>query len=267
MPPVAALLDSRAALGALRRSMPRGSEPVVACRSVKGLELALRERLFEALVLGTRTVRDLCLGDLRARYPGIPVIAYGVFRSDDAELLQQWHRLDVAAVAIEGVDDAVVGDLVMRQSMSVRRRAALADTPRLLRLTEPLQRRAWDLLVACAGRPPRTAQMARALGLSREHLSRQFGAAGAPNLKRVADLLTVLTALDLLRNPALGPARVARLLGLSTPSHLRAMVRRITGLGSAEALALSDGDVVRRFLRGSGRSRESGNPGARVSGR
>ena len=255
MPPVAALLDSRAALGALRRSMPRGSGPVVACRSVKGLECALHDRLLEALVLGTRAVRGMEFGSLRARYPGIPVIAYGVFRSDDAELLLLWHRLDVAAVAIEGVDDAVVGDLVMRQSVTIRRRAALADAPRLLRLTEPLQRQAWDLLVASAGRPPRTEQMARALGMSREHLSRQFGAGGAPNLKRVTDLLTVLAALELLRNPAFTLTRVASLLGLSTPSHLRAMVRRITGTGGADALVLSDGEVVRRFLRERGRSR------------
>ncbi len=255
MPSIAALLDSRAALGALRRSMPRGSGPVLACRSVSGLESALNQRLLEALVLGTRTVREMDFGNLRARYPGIPVVAYGVFRSDDAELLLAWHRLEVAAVAMEGVDDAVVGDLVMRQSVSVRRRAALADAPRLLRLTEPLQRRAWDLLVASAGRPPRTAQMARALGVSREHLSRQFGAGGAPNLKRVADLLTVLAARALHRNPAYTLVQVATLLGLSTPSHLRAMARRITGTGGAEALGLSDGEVIRRFLRESGRSR------------
>ena len=255
MPPVAALLDSRAALGALRRSMPRGSGPVLACRSVKGLESVLSERLLEALVLGARAVRGMEFGNLRARYPGIPVVAYGVFRSDDSELLLAWHRLDVAAVAMEGVDDSVVGDLVMRQSVSVRRRAALAEAPRLLRLTEPLQRRAWDLLIAAAGRPPRTALIAAALGMSREHLSRQFGAGGAPNLKRVTDLLTVLAALALLRNPAFDLAQVAGLLGLSTPSHLRAMLRRITGTGVAESLALTDAEVLRRFLRGSGRSR------------
>jgi AraC-like DNA-binding protein len=255
MPPVAALLDSRAALGALRRSLPQGSGPVLACRSVKGLEGALTDRLLEAVVLGTRAVRELDFAGLRARYPGIPVVAYGVFRSDDAELLLAWQRLEVAAVAIEGVDDAVVGDLVIRQSVLVRRRAALADAPRMLRLTEPLQRRAWDLLVGSAGRPPRTAQLARTLGMSREHLSRQFGAGGAPNLKRVVDLLTVLAALALLRNPACPLVQATKQLGLSTPSHLRAMIGRITGMKAADALGLSDLDVLRRFLRGSGRSR------------
>lgn len=255
MSAIAALLDSRAALGALRRSLPRGSGPVLACRSASGLERALRERLLEALVLGARATRDLDLGGLRARYPGLPVVIYGVFKSDDAELLLGFHRLNVAAVAIEGVDDPVVGDLVVRQSVSVRRRAALADAPRLLRLTEPLQRSAWDLLVAAAGRPARTASVARSLGISREHLSRQFGAGGAPNLKRVADLLTVLAALGLLRNPACTVTDVTRLLGLGTPSRLRAMTRRLAGVGIPEAQGLTDGDVLRRFLRGSGRSR------------
>jgi AraC-like DNA-binding protein len=255
MPPVAALLDSRAALGALRRSMPRGTGPVVACRSVKGMERALGERLLEALVVGTRGARTMDMASLRARYPSIPLVAYGVFRSDDAELLLAWHRLDVAAVAMQGVDDAVVGDLVMRQSVSARLRAALSDAPRLLRLSEPLQRRAWDLLVASAGRPPRTAEMAKTLGVSREHLSRQFGAGGAPNLKRVADLLTVIAALTLLRNPAFTLTQASRLLGLSTPSHLRAVIRRITGAGAMEALELTEVEVLRRFLRVSGRSR------------
>jgi AraC-like DNA-binding protein len=255
VPAIAALLDSRSALGALRRSMPAGARPVVACRSERGLERALSERLLEAVVLGVRVTREMDFNGLRERYPGIPVVVYGVFKSDDAEMLLTGQRLTVSAVAIEGVDDPVVGDLVVRQSVSVRRRAALAEAPRLLRLTEPLQRSAWDLLVAGAGRPARTAAIARSLGISREHLSRQFGAGGAPNLKRVANLLTVLAALALLRNPACRPDRAARLLGLSSTSHLRAMTRRLTGTGVTEAMGLSDAEVVRRFLRSSGRSR------------
>jgi AraC-like DNA-binding protein len=255
MPAVAALLDSRAALGALRRSLPLGTAQVVACRSLAGLARVLDQRLLEAMVLGAGAMRTMDVNGIRARYPGIPIIVYGVLRSDDAELLLAWQRLDIAAVAVEGVDDPVVGDLVMRQSLSARRRAALADAPRVLRLTEPLQLAAWGLLVASAGRPPRTAGLARELGLSREHLSRQFGAGGAPNLKRVADLLTVLAALSLLRNPGYRVPTVARLLDLSTQSHLRAMIRRITGEAVADAQGLSEGEVLRRFQRGGRRSR------------
>ena len=252
---IAALLDSRAALGSLRRSLPLGAAPVTACRSLKGLEQALETRLLEAIVLGAGTARRLKLELLRARFPNIPIVLYGVLRSEDAESLLAWQRLELAGVAIEGVDDPVVGDLVMRQSVSARRRAALAEAPRLLRLSEPLQRRTWELLVATVGRPPHTATLARTLGLSREHLSRQFAAGGAPNLKRVADLLTVHAALRLLGNPGYSVNAVAGLLEFTTPSHLRLVVRRITGLKIEDARALGEREVLGRFLRWSARSR------------
>ncbi len=255
MPALAALLDHRSALSALRRSLPPDAAPVVACRSLQGLGRVLESRLVEAVVLGGRAARTIELVPIRANYPRVPLVVYGTIRSNDAELMLSWQRLNVAAVAIEGVDDPVVGDLVMRQSVSARRRLSLADAPRLLRLTEPLQNAAWELLVAGPGRPPRTIQVARSLGVSREHLSRQFGAGGAPNLKRVADLLTVLAALSLLGNPAYSIPAVARLLGFTTPSHLRTVVRRITGVPAGEAVQLGDREVLARFVRGGGRSR------------
>ena len=55
-------------------------------------------------------------------------------------------------------------------------------------LTEPLQRSAWDLLIASVGPAAADGADGPRLGMSREHLSRQFGAGGAPNLKRVSDL-------------------------------------------------------------------------------
>ena len=252
---VAALLDNRAALGALRRSLPPGSPPVLACRSTLGLTRAVQSRLLEAVVVGTRMARKIPLDEFQAQFPGVPVVIYGVLRPEDAGLLLYWHRREIAAVVVEGVEDALAGDLVMRRSQSATRSAALAEAPRLLRLTEPLQRKTWDLLVRAGGRPPRTAALAKALEVSREHLSRQFGAAGAPNLKRVSDLLSVLAALALLRNPGHQVAGVAGLLGFSTPSHLRATVRRITGLSLAEAESLTDREVLSRFLRTGARSR------------
>lgn len=252
---IAALLDSRDGLTALRRSLPRGAAPVVACRSLLGLQRALDARLVEAIVLGAVVARQPELGVLQARFPNIPVVIFGLVRSEDAEVLLAWQRLNLAAVAIEGVDDPVLGDLVVRQSVSARRAAALADAPRLLRLSEPLQRRTWELLVATMGRPPRISAIAKQLGLSREHLSRQFGAGGAPNLKRVVDLLTVHAALSLLSNPGYSVNSVAALLDFATPSHLRLVVRRITGVGIDEARGLGEEEVLGRFVRVSARSR------------
>ena len=252
---IAALLDTRTAQSALRRSVPAGSAAVVACRSPRGLQQALEARLLEAIVLGPAQARGPELARLRAQFPTIPVAVYGVIRSEDAELLLACQRMEVALVAVEGVDDAIVGELVMRLATSARRAAVLADAPRLLRLTESLQQRTWKLMVASPGRPPRTASLARTLGLSREHLSRQFGAGGAPNLKRVSDLLTVHSALGLLASPGYSVPTVARLLGFSTPSHLRLVVRRMTGLPVDEARKLEGRELLGRLVRTSGRSR------------
>src|ERR1051326_289005 len=87
------LLHRRAALGALRRSLPAGAPTVVACRSPRGLRQVLETRLVDAIVLGVRATRRVDLGALRADYPGIPVVGYGAIRSDDDGLLLEWPRL------------------------------------------------------------------------------------------------------------------------------------------------------------------------------
>src|SRR5690606_31070094 len=115
---------------------------------------------------------------------------------------------------------AVIGDLVIRHSLAAERRTALADAPRVLRLTERLQRQAWNLLLDEVERPVRTTVLAARLKVSREHLSRQFGAGGAPNLKRVIDLSRIATAAQLLANPGYSLPVVARLLHFTSPSHL-----------------------------------------------
>jgi AraC-like DNA-binding protein len=247
MAAIAALLDNRAALGVLRRSLPRGTGPVVAHRSASGLERGLEARVVEAIVVGAQAARKMDLPALRQRFPTIPLLIYGAIRPEDGALVMGYHRLGVAALLVEGVDDAVVGDMVLRSGASASRRAALSEAPRRLRLTEPLQLRAWDRLVASAGRPPRTSVLAEELGLSREHLSRQFSAGGAPTLKRVSDLLAVITALDLLENPGYQPVAVSRLLGFASPSHLRATVRRVMGTGLEAARQLAMPELVRRF--------------------
>ena len=55
---------------------------------------------------------------------------------------------------------------------------------------------------------------------SREHLSRQFAAGGAPNLKRVIDLTRVACAAQLLANPGYTIPIVVRLLHFASSSHL-----------------------------------------------
>jgi AraC-like DNA-binding protein len=256
MAPVAALLDSRGALTALRRTMPRGGHRIVACRSADGLRRVLGRRVLDAVVVGLRAMRSAELLGMRVQFPALPVVAYGVFRPDDGELLFRLAQPEgVAAIAVEGVDDSVVGELVWSQSLSQQRRFLLADAPRLLRLSEQLQQQTWQVLLADGWSPLRSAELARRLGLSREHLSRQFGAGGAPNLKRVIDLMRVVSAAQLLANPGYSARDVARLLGFASQSHLGATSRRIAGIPAAQLGAAGPRVAFEAFVRDGARGR------------
>jgi AraC-like DNA-binding protein len=252
---VAALLESRAGLLALRRSLPATGPGVVACRSLAGLRRVLETRLTDAVVLAPTAAALPDVTALRAGLPGIPVIAYAAFRPDDGELLLACRAHGLAAAAVAGVDDSVVGDIVVRCSLTAARTRALADGPRMLRLTEPLQREAWDVLVREVERPVRTVSLARRLAVSREHLSRQFAAGGAPNLKRVIDLTRIACAAQLLQNPAYRIGHVVRLLHFASSSHLAGTARRITGASPSSLPELGPRGVLVAFARGKTRSR------------
>ncbi len=232
MAAIATLLESRAALLALRRTLPKNGPGVVACRTPAALRRVLERRLVDAVVLCPSLPALSDLADLRSELPGIPVVAYAPFRPDDGELLLACRRHAVAGVAVEGVDDPIVGDMVMRASITAERRRALADAPRMLRLTEPLQQAAWAVLVGEVERPFRTGTLAKLLKVSREHLSRQFGAGGAPNLKRVIDLTRIACAAQLLANPGFTIPTVVRVLHFASSSHLSSTARRIANVST-----------------------------------
>lgn len=255
MPAVLALLDHRGALAALRRGLARGPNRLVTCRTPAALEPALRQRWVDAIVLGVRQAHRSSLPTLRERFPAIPLVAYGVLRADDAELLISWHRHGLSAVVVAGVDDAVVGDLVDLHSATAARRRALRDAPRLLRLTEPIQLQAWEILMEQPGVAMSTAQIAERLGCSREHLSRQFGAGGAPNLKRVVDFLRIVAATELAANPGYDRHTVARLAGYASAAHLQDTSQRIAGLPINALAGEAPAAILGRFLRVGMRSR------------
>jgi AraC-like DNA-binding protein len=252
---IAALLESRAALLALRRTLPKAGPGVVACRSPAALRRVLERRLVDAIVLCPSTALLPELEGMRRDLPGIPVVAYAPFRPDDGELLLACRRHAVASVAVEGVDDPIVGDVVMRSSITAERRRALADAPRMLRLTEPLQQAAWSVLVGEVERPIRTTTLAKLLKVSREHLSRQFGAGGAPNLKRVIDLTRVACAAQLLANPGFTIPTVVRVLHFASSSHLSSTARRIAKVSTRGLGALGPSGVLQAFVKGNTRSR------------
>jgi len=254
MPAIAAILEHPEAVAALRRSLPRKDVRVVRCRQLKALRALLARRVLEAAVVAP-AVGPEAVAAFREAFPEITIVLYGKLRPDDGDTVLRWRRAGVSAVALQGVDDPVVGEIVRRVSLTARRREALAAGPRLLRLSERLQRDLWNLLVQEAGEPLKTDDLARRFRMSREHLSRQFGAGGAPNLKRVVDLLRVVAAAQLLANPGYTPGEVARLLHFSSASHLSRTTQRVAGATAADLRGLTPGEILARFARGKTRSR------------
>jgi AraC-like DNA-binding protein len=260
-PVVLTLLKSPAARTAFRRALPRGRARIVSCRSPAAVQRAFGAALADAVVVDPRLpgavelLRRCC-----AAYPGIPRFVYSAFRPDEAELIAACVRGARAYPIVEGVEDAVLADLLLPRTASVIRLGLLDGAPRFLRLIDPLQERAWREVIRRVGRRLRTTDIAAALGVSREHLSRQFGAGGAPNLKRVIDLARAATAADLLANPGYTVRTVARLLGFASASHLSGAARRVAGVTARGLVPLGPAGVLAAFARGRMRSRSWGRP-------
>jgi AraC-like DNA-binding protein len=252
---VAALLDSRGTIMSLRRAMPRGGMRVASCRGAAGLGRLLESRLVEAIITAPRLAIAPAVTELFTRFPGVPRLLYAPFRPDDGDVLERCYRSGVS-VAVEGVDDAVLGDMIGRVSLSAERRRALGDATRVLRLHEKLQQQVWDYLVGNVTVPVRTSEVAQRFQVSREHLSRQFGAGGAPNLKRVIDLTRVACAAQLLGNPGHTSASVAKILGFASSSHLSDTSQRVAGVPAQKLATIGPRGVLGVFARGKTRSRE-----------
>lgn len=255
MPAVAALLPGAHQAQTLRRTLPaKGPWRLVRCRGIEQLERTLRGQLVDAVVFSPGG-HPGDVSPLRSRFPHIPWIVFAPLRADDGPALLEYRAGGVAAVVVAGVDDPVAGDLVIRHSAATERRRVLGDAPRMLRLAEPLQRRVWGYLLDRVDLPIRTSDLAAELDCSREHLSRQFGAGGAPNLKRVIDLTRVAWAAALLRNSGYDVAAVARILRFATASHLGTTARRIAGVATRGLADLGPRGVLAAFARGKMRSR------------
>jgi len=239
---------------AVKRGYPRGAGSVRLCRSVAGVERLLYQRLVDAVVLDVKAARQAALA-LPARFPRIPMFVLSPLRPDDGALLAACLAAGFAGVLVEGVDNAVAGEWVAARTAQVARRKALADAPKLLRLTDRLQLAAWEEVLSRVGYPTQTGQVAAALRVTREHLSRQFAAGGAPNLKRVIDLARTACAADLLGNPGYTVRAVVRILGYASPSHLASAARRVAGTTPHELRAMGPRGVLARFIRGRTRSR------------
>ena len=239
---------------AVKRGYPRGAGSVRLCRTLAAVERLLYQRLVDAVVLDVKAAPVAALA-LPGRFPRIPMFVLSALRPDDGALLATCHASGFAGLLVEGVDNAVAGEWIAARTAQVARRAALADAPRLLRLTDRLQLAAWEEVLRRVAVPTQTAHLAAALRVTREHLSREFAAGGAPNLKRVIDLARAACAADLLGNPGYTVQAVVKILGLASPSHLAGLARRVAGATPQELRTVGPGGVLQRFIRGRTRSR------------
>ncbi len=240
-----------------KRAFPRRRGRIILCRTAAELSSTFARTLVDAVVVDVTAATDDTwkAATLASDFPCTPFFAWSHLRAADAPALARCAALDFADVVGETIDDGVLRELITPLAFTARFAAALEPAHAELGLESPVQRRAWRWIVGRGGRPVRTDLLARALGITREHLSRSFATAGAPNLKRIIDLVRVIAAAELSKSPGYDAADVARVLEYASPSHLTSTAQRVCGTRSASLARLRTGDIIERFRQGRARSR------------
>jgi AraC-like DNA-binding protein len=243
-----------------RSAFPRRRCRLVLTRSSQELERAFRGTLVDAAVVDVAAPNDDLWRavELAREFPSTPFFALSPLRPIDGPALARCAMSDVSDLVVEGVDDSVVRELVLPRTFTARFADAWREPPPALHIDGPLHRGTWRFLVGHGGRAVRTDTIAAALGVTREHLSRAFSAGGAANLKRIIDLVRLVAAAELSKNPGYDVADVARVLEYASSSHLSTTSQRIAGTKPASLARLRAVDLIDRFVRGRTRSRAGG---------
>jgi AraC-like DNA-binding protein len=245
------------ARGLARAAFPRRRCRLLLGRTADDLAAAFRDTLVDAVLLdGHAPNEDTWRAvDLAREFPSAPFFVLTPLRPTDAGIAARCAAADVADLVTEGVDDGVLRDLVLPRTFTARFGDVLREPPAALGLAGKIHLETWALLVAHGGRPIRTDTIAASLGVTREHLSRAFSAGGAANLKRIIDLVRLLAAAELSKNPGYDVADVARVLEYASSSHLSTTSQRIAGTRPASLARLRAVDLIERFVKGRTRSR------------
>lgn len=241
----------------VKDAFPRRRTRLTLARSAREFERAFRTGLVDAAVVDLSGPAEEVMRavELAREFPSAPFFALTPLRAVDAALAARAVAYDFADVLVEGVDDHILREIVSPRAFTTRFAQALAVPPDSLHLDTPLRLESWRVLVSHAGRPIHTNVVAAELGVTREHLSRAFGAAGAPNLKRVIDLVRLAAAAELSKNPGYDVGDVARVLGFASSSHLSTTSQRIVGIRPSSLARLRTVDLIERFVHGRMRSR------------
>ena len=239
----------------VRNALPRRRFRVTVVHDAAELASHARRALVDLVLVDAAAEDPWPLAELAREFPSIAFVALTPGRASDAPIVERCLGLDFADVLVEGIDDAAVEPLLEPLGFGARFAVALAEPPEALALHVPLQREAWRHIVAHAGLPVRTEVLAALLGVTREHLSRTFAAGGAPNLKRIMDLVRLIAAAELAKNPGFDIGDVARVLDFASSSHLSTTAQRIVGVRPASLARLRTVDLIERFVHGRTRSR------------
>jgi AraC-like DNA-binding protein len=257
LPTLVVHLQREKAKALVRSAFPRRKWKIVSTRTSEELDGIFRRVLVDAAIidLGSPDEDAWKAAALSAEFPSAPFFSIMPLRASDTPAAARSAGLGFIDLIVEGIDENAARDLVHPHAFSTRFRHALAEPPPTLGLTTPLQRAAWDVIVGHSGRPVTTKELAAAVGLSREHLSRNFAKPGAPNLKRVIDLVRLIAAAELAKNPGHDIRDIARILEFASSSHLAVTAQRIFGTRPASLARLRTTDLIDRFAQGRTRSR------------
>jgi len=256
-PAIVAYTQRERARALLRSVFPRRRARVILTRSLEDFDSAFKTNLVDAAVVDVGAAQEETwrVAELAREYPSAPFFGLAALRAAEAPALAQCATLEFTDVLVDGVDDTAAREIVHQHSFSSRFARALDTPPRALALDTPLQRDSWRFIVSHAGRPVRTSALAQELGVTREHLSRSFAAGGAPNLKRIIDLVRIIASAELSKNPGYDLRDVANILGYASSSHLSSTAMRVVGSKPASLTRLRTVDLIERFTKGHGRSR------------
>jgi AraC-like DNA-binding protein len=257
VPVIVGYTQREPARAAMRRAFPRRRGKLILTRAASEVERVFRRELVDAVVVDiSQPTDDTWRSAALARdFPSAAFYGLSTYRASEAASIARCIEHEFADVLADGVDDAVLRELVLRDCFTSRFARALDIPPAALGLTERLQRDTWNAIVAHAGRTVRTEVLATSMGLTREHLSRRFASQGSPNLKRVADLVRLIAAAELAKNPGYDIADVAAVLRFASASHLATTTHRVVGIRPASLSRLRAVDLIKRFADGRGRSR------------
>ena len=278
LPTLVAYMPRERARAFVRAAFPKRKWKVVAVRDVSEFRAMLRKTLVDAALVDVASPSAIAsagadssstsqlsaasstddtwkIAAIAQEFPSVPFFGITPLRATDAPAVARCAAMEFCDILADGIDDAVAKDLVAPRTFTARFTAALADPPQSLGLKSDMQLATWKSILAAAGRPVRTAALAKEVGVSREHLSRHFSTPGAPNLKRVIDLVRMIGAAELAKNSGLDVRDVARILGFASSSHLAVTAQRVLGTRPASLSRLRTVDLLERFTQGRTRSR------------